>query len=100
MFQRRVVVTGLGAVTPLGNDIETSFKAMLEGKSGVSPITAFDASKHDARISGSVKNFALSEQLADRKEQRRMDFFVQFAMASADMAIKDAGIDLNKVNRD
>jgi 3-oxoacyl-[acyl-carrier-protein] synthase II len=100
MFQRRVVVTGIGAVTPLGNDIETSFKAMLEGKSGVGLITAFDASKHDARIAGTVKNFTLSEQLADRKEQRRMDFFVQYAVASADMAIKDAGIDLEKVNRD
>src|SRR5687768_15692115 len=98
MFQRRIVVTGIGAVTPLGNDIETSFSAMLEGKSGVTAISSFDASKHDARIAGTVKNFELSPQIADKKEARRMDFFVQYAMASADMAIKDAGLDLGKVN--
>lgn len=100
MFQRRVVVTGLGAVTPLGNDIETSFRAIVEGKSGVGMITAFDASKHDARIAGTIKNFELSPSLADKKEIRRMDFFVQFAMASAQMAIHDAGIDLDKVNKE
>ena len=100
MFQRRVVITGIGAVTPLGNDIETSFKAMLEGKSGVGLISNFDCSKHDARIAGTVKNFELSPQLADKKEIRRMDYFVQYAVASADMAIVDAGIDLSKVDRE
>ncbi len=100
MFQRRVVVTGIGAVTPLGNDIETAFKAMLEGKSGVGRITAFDTSGQDAHIGGCIKNFELSPQLADKKEIRRMDFFVQYAIAAADMAIKDAGISLDKVNRE
>lgn len=100
MFARRVVITGIGAVTPLGNDIETTFQALLEGKSGVGMITAFDASKHDCHIAATVKNFTLSEQISDRKEQRRMDFFVQYAMASADMALRDSGIDLEKVNRE
>jgi 3-oxoacyl-[acyl-carrier-protein] synthase II len=100
MFQRRVVITGVGGVTPLGNDIETSFKAMLEGKSGVGLITSFDASKHDARIAGTIKNFELSPQLADKKEIRRMDYFVQYAVASADMAIRDAGIDLEKTDKE
>ncbi len=100
MFQRRVVITGLGAVTPLGNDIETAFKAMIEGHSGVTTITTFDASAHDARIAGTIKDFSLSDQIADKKEARRMDFFVQYAMAASAMAISDGGVDLDKCDRD
>ncbi len=100
MFQRRIVVTGLGAVTPLGLDVETSFKGLLEGKSGVTVFDRFDMTGYAAKIAGTVKGFELSPSIADKKEARRMDTFVQFAVACADQAIRDSGIDLDKVDRD
>ena len=98
-MRRRVVVTGLGTVTPLGNDVETTFQGLLAGKSGVGPITRWDASKHSTRIGGFVKDLVLDPSVADKKDARRMDWFVQFAMASAGQAITDAGFgDLSKVD--
>jgi 3-oxoacyl-[acyl-carrier-protein] synthase II len=97
-MDRRVVVTGLGAVTPLGNDVETSFQAMLEGKSGIAAITRFDASRHSTRFAGEVKGFTLDPSVVDKKDARRMDYFVQFAMASTSQALADSGIDLSKVD--
>jgi len=91
-MRRRVVVTGLGAVTPLGNDVETYFQALLEGRSGVGPITRWDASKHTTHIAGMVKDFELDPSVADKKDARRMDWFVQFAMASTAQALADAGL--------
>jgi 3-oxoacyl-[acyl-carrier-protein] synthase II len=86
-----VVVTGTGLITALGTGTEKSWQAALQGKSGVGPITRFDASKLDARIAAEVKDFAV-EQWIDRKESRRMDLFTQFAVAAAEMAMKDSGL--------
>lgn len=91
MSNRRVVVTGTGLITALGTGTEKNWQALLQGKSGVATITRFDASKLDARIAAEVKDFVV-EQWIDRRESRRMDLFTQFAVAAADMAVKDAGL--------
>ena len=72
-MRRRVVVTGLGAVTPLGNDVETTWNALLAGKSGIGPITRWDASQHSTRIAGMVKDWSLDPSVVDKKDVRRMD---------------------------
>lgn len=87
--RRRVVVTGLGAVTPVGNTREEFWRRLIAGDSGIAPITAFDASDFDTRIAGEVKDFK-PEQLIGRKEARRMDRFTQFAFVAAREAIEDA----------
>ncbi len=95
MSQRRVVVTGLGLVSPVGVGVEESWKAIVEGKSGIGPITHFDASSYPTRIAGEVKGFQ-PEQYMDHKEVRRNDRFIQYALAAADMAMKDSGLDMGK----
>ncbi len=97
MSRRRVVVTGMGLVSPVGIGVEESWKAVVEGRSGIAPITHFDATAmaFPTRIAGEVKGFE-AEKFMDRKEVRRNDRFIQFAMAAADMAAKDAGIDFEK----
>src|SRR2546426_5779984 len=82
---QRVVLTGLGAVTPVGNTADEFWSALLQGRSGVGPITKFDATDYPTRIAGEVKNF---DPLAfvDKKEARRLDPFLQYAMAAAAMA--------------
>jgi 3-oxoacyl-[acyl-carrier-protein] synthase II len=94
MSRRRVVVTGLGVVCPVGVGVEESWKGLVEGRSGIGPITHFDATAmaFPSRIAGEVKGFD-AEKFMDRKEVRRNDRFIQFAMAAADMAVKDSGID-------
>ncbi len=87
--RRRVVVTGLGAVTPIGNTREDFWKRLIAGESGIAPITAFDASDFVTRIAGEVKEWN-PEQLIGRKEARRMDRFTQFAFVAAREAIEDA----------
>jgi len=99
MQKRRVVVTGLGAISPVGNTVQETWNALLEGKSGVDKITLFDTSEHKTQIAGEVKNFN-PEDYIDRKEARKLDRFTQLAMVSADEAIKASGLDLEKVNRD
>jgi beta-ketoacyl-acyl-carrier-protein synthase II len=89
----RVVVTGLGAVTPLGNDIATTWQSVLSGRSGIAPITLFDASGYDSRIAGEVKDFVPGDFLP-AKEARYMDRYVQFACAAALEALRDAGIEI------
>ena len=89
--ERRVVVTGIGLVTPLGIGTEATWQAALAGKSGVGPITRFDARELPCRIAGEVKGFDPS-QFMDRKEARRNDLFIQFALAGAQLALADAGI--------
>ncbi|HPP13062.1 MAG TPA: beta-ketoacyl-ACP synthase II, partial [bacterium] len=91
-MKKKVVVTGIGVVTPVGNDIATAWHNLVEGKSGIGPITAFDAGGHDTRIAGEVKNFELPE--VDVKSRRRMDKFVQFALKATLEAIKDSQLDL------
>jgi len=95
MSRRRVVVTGLGIVCPVGIGVEESWKALVAGKSGIAPITQYDASTYPTRIAGEVKGFE-PEAFMERKEARRNDRFIQFALAAADMAVKDSGLDFEK----
>jgi 3-oxoacyl-[acyl-carrier-protein] synthase II len=97
--RRRVVITGLGVVTPIGLNVADFWKNALAGKSGAGPITAFDATGYDTRIACEVKNFD-PLQFIDRKSVNRMDLFTQYAMACAEMAVKDAAIDFEKVDKD
>jgi 3-oxoacyl-[acyl-carrier-protein] synthase II len=97
MEKRRVVVTGLGLISPCGTGVEKSWEALVRGQSGVGPITLFDASGLDCRIAGEVKDFR-AEDFMDRKELRRMDRFSQFAVAAADMALKDSGLTIMDAN--
>lgn len=94
---KRVVVTGLGAITPLGNDVTSTWKGLVEGKSGVGPITAFDASELEVRIAAEVKDFRPGDHM-DAKEARRMDRFIQFAVAAAKEAVRDAGLTITAEN--
>lgn len=93
MQNRRVVVTGLGALTPIGNTVEEFWSALLEGKSGARPITNFDASKFKTQFACEIKNFNAAEVLGDGRLARRTDKFVQYALAASDQAIKDARLD-------
>ena len=95
MSRRRVVVTGLGLVSPVGIGVEESWSALVAGKSGVAPITLFDASTFPTKIAAEVKGFDPSKFM-DRKEVRRNDRFIHFALAAADMAVKDSGLDMSK----
>jgi 3-oxoacyl-[acyl-carrier-protein] synthase II len=95
MSRRRVVVTGLGLISPVGIGVEPSWQALVAGKSGIGPITLFDASTFPTRIAGEVKSFEPSDFM-DKKEARRNDRFIQFAMAAAEMAMKDSGLDMSK----
>jgi 3-oxoacyl-[acyl-carrier-protein] synthase II len=97
--KRRVVITGMGAVTPLGIGCEEYWKNLMAGKSGAGPITSFDVSTYDTRFACSVKGFVATDFL-DRKTAQRMDPFAQFALISADMAIADAGLPLDDLDPD
>ncbi len=97
MSRRRVVVTGLGIVCPVGTGVEEAWRGIVAGKSGIGPITQFDASTYPTRIAGEVKGFE-AEKWMEKKEARRNDRFIQFTMAAADMAMKDSGLDLSKVD--
>ena len=90
MNRKRVVITGLSALSPLGNDLHTSWARLLAGESGIDRITLFDASEYDARIAGEVKNFD-PETYMSFKQAKRMDRFSQFAVAAAGMLLKDSG---------
>lgn len=98
MQLKRVVVTGLGAVTPIGNTVDAYWSALVQGQSGAAPITLFDASKFRCTFACEVKGFNPEDYL-DKKEARKMDRFAHFAMATTDQAIKDAGWDLDKLDR-
>ncbi len=91
-MRRRVVVTGLGCVTPVGNDVATTWQALLDGKSGGGPITRFDSSKHKLHFACEVKGFDPSLYM-DRKEAKRSDLYTQFALAAAVQAMRDAGFE-------
>ena len=94
---KRVVVTGLGAVTPVGNTPEEYWEGLLAGRNGIGPITLFDASKHACRIAGEVKQFD-PHQYMERKEAKRMARFAQFAVAASKQAIADAKFVINDLN--
>ncbi len=93
MGRSRVVITGLSGVTPLANDLTTTWQKLLAGESGIGPITLFDASDYSSRIAGEVKNFD-AEKYINAKQARRMDRFTQFAVAAAKMLIEDASLEL------
>jgi 3-oxoacyl-[acyl-carrier-protein] synthase II len=95
----KVFVTGAGVVSPLGNDVPVFWKSLLEGRSGAKAITRFDASKFNTRFACEVKDFS-TEGIIDRKDAKRMDRFVQFAVVASAQAIRDAGLDFDTVNRD
>ncbi len=93
-----MVVTGIGAVTPLGNTAEETWKNMLDGVSGAGPITHFDASMFKTQFACEVKNFNVADYI-DRKEARKMDLYTQYAIAAAKMAVEDSAMDLDTVNK-
>jgi 3-oxoacyl-[acyl-carrier-protein] synthase II len=97
LSKRRVVITGLGLLTPVGNTVEESWKNIVAGKSGIAPITAFDASQFTTRISGSVKNFDPTDYLPF-KDVKKMDSFIHFGLAAGLQALDDSGIEVTDAN--
>ncbi len=95
--ERRVVVTGTGVISPLGNDTEQFWKNLVAGVSGAGPITRFDATAYDTRFACEVKEFT-TEGLIERKDAKRMDRFVQYAVAASHEAIRSAALDLDQTN--
>ncbi len=94
-MKRRVVVTGVGVLSPIGNDRETFWNRLIRGESGIGPVTRFDPSNFPTQIAGEVKDFDPLDYM-ERKEARRMDRFVQFAVAATKMALQDAALDMEK----
>jgi len=94
---RRVVVTGLGALTPVGNTTDEYWSALTQGKSGIGPITKFDATGYPTRIAGEIRNFD-ETRYVDKKEARRLDPYLKYAIATSAMAVEDAGLDPGKVD--
>ena len=99
MLSRRVVVTGVGMVSPLGTGVEKSWAELLRGKSGVAKITKFDPTGFDTQIAAEVKDF-VPENFMDKKDMKRMDIFIQYAMAAAAMAMEDAQLKITPANAD
>ena len=97
--KRRVVVTGLGLITPLGNSVEATWKALLAGRSGAAPITKFDASEFPVRFACEVKDFKPLNYMG-KKEARRLGAFTHYAIAASDEAIKDSGLKVDRENRE
>jgi 3-oxoacyl-[acyl-carrier-protein] synthase II len=97
--KKRVVVTGLGAITPIGNDLQEYWKGLLEGRNGVGSITLFDASRHACQIAAEVKGFDPQDYL-DKKEAKRIDRFAQFGIAASKQAVSDAGLVIDELNAD
>src|SRR5712691_10439907 len=98
--ERRVVVTGLGVVSPIGNDVDTFWSNLVAGQCGVDKIASFDATKFDTQIAAEVKNFDPLPAFPSPKEIRRTDRFSQFGVHAGWQALRDSGLDLDKVNRD
>ena len=99
MSKRRVVITGLGLVSPVGGNVADSWATVLRGESGIGPITRFDVSAFPTRFGGAVRDFAI-EQYMSPKEARRMDDFMHYGIAAGVQAMADSGLDMDKVDRD
>lgn len=99
MEKRRVVVTGMGAVTPIGNSVREFWDGMMNAKSGAANISRFDASNHTTKFACEVKNLS-TENIIDPKESRRMDIYAQFALVATDEAVRDSGLEFEKEDRD
>ncbi|MBB6453035.1 beta-ketoacyl-acyl-carrier-protein synthase II [Salirhabdus euzebyi] len=95
MEKRRVVVTGMGAVTPVGNDVDTLWDSIISGKSGIDIVTKVNPDNFPAKVAGELKDFDPTVYM-DKKEAKRMDLFTQYAVAASVMAVKDAGLDINE----
>ena len=95
--KKRVVVTGLGAITPIGNTVAEYWEGLLSGRNGIAPITLFDPSRHDCRIAGEVKGFDPHKYM-ERKEAKRMDRFAQFGVCASKQALADAQFVINELN--
>ncbi|WP_288171702.1 beta-ketoacyl synthase N-terminal-like domain-containing protein, partial [Porphyromonas sp. CAG:1061] len=98
MELKRVVVTGLGAISPLGSNLASTWEGMKAGRSGAAPITLWDASKHKTQFACEVKGFDPAEHF-DRKEARKFDRYTMFALVSAEEALKDSGLDLESADK-
>src|SRR5215813_3441116 len=98
-MNRRVVITGMGVVTPLGNDLEVFWQSLLAGKSGIVEISRFDTAGYDCRIAGEVRDFDPKSVFNNPKEHKRTDRFAQLAMGATKNAMRASGVDLEKVNR-
>ena len=99
MSRRRVVVTGLGMLTPLGNTVDSSWQAALAGKSGIGPIEHMDVSAFGTRFGGSIRNFDIDAYMS-AKEARKLDLFIQYGIAACMQALQDCGLEINDANRD
>src|SRR5882757_4221129 len=99
MLERRVVVTGVGLVTPLGIGVEKNWEALMAGRSGIGTITRFDASEFPARVAGEVNDF-VPEDWIEKRDVKKMDPFIQYAVASADQAMKQSGFKITEENAD
>jgi len=97
MSNKRVVVTGLGIISPVGTGKDKFWSNLLAGKSGIGSITKFDASEMSSKVAGEVKDFEVNQYI-DKKEARRMDLFTQYAVSAAKMAVQDSELDLEKVD--
>lgn len=97
MTERRVVVTGMGIVSPVGSTVETAWTNILAGRSGIGPVTAFDVSGFPVRIGGAVKDFQV-EQYLNTKEAKKMDTFIHYGIGAAAQAIRDAGLEITEAN--
>ncbi|MDQ6623992.1 MAG: beta-ketoacyl-ACP synthase II, partial [Verrucomicrobiota bacterium] len=99
-FDRRVVITGMGVVTPLGHELETFWDKLKNGQSGIAMVDAFDTTGYDCKIAGQVRDFDPKDFFKNPKDARRTDRFAQLAMAAAKKALADSGVDLEKTNLD
>ena len=98
-MKRRVVITGLGAITPLGNDVESFWNSIKLGENGIDEISLFNAENLSVKMAAEVKNFDVNNFI-DKKESKRMDRYTQFALIASDEAIKDSNLDLNSLNKE
>lgn len=99
MSRRRVVITGMGMISPLGNDVPSSWQGILAGRSGIGLIEHMDLSAYSTRFGGSVKNFDV-EQYLPAKEARKLDLFIQYGLAASFQAVRDSGLEINDANRE
>lgn len=100
MSARRVVVTGIGVISPVGNDKDTFWTSLVEGKNGISHYTCFDSTDYDCKIAGEVRDFTAAGHFINPKTAKRTDRFTQFAVAASKQALEDSGIDLEKTDRE
>src|SRR3954449_2641916 len=98
MSKRRVVITGLGVITSMGETVDGMWESLCAGKSGIGPITRWDFSKYPVRIGGECPNFDISKYGVDVREAKRLDRFAQFGIAASINAVKDCGLDFNKTD--